>query len=75
MLWANLFLLFCLSLVPFVIRWIGEAGISALPVAAYGAIMIVAALAYLLLERALMAAEGEGLEGRGGGRDRGSRNG
>ena len=58
-LWANLFLLFCLSLVPFVIRWIGEAGISVLPVAAYGAIMIVASIAYLLLERALMVAEGE----------------
>jgi len=33
-LWANLALLFCLSLVPFVIRWIGEEGITALPVAA-----------------------------------------
>lgn len=59
-LWANLFLLFWLSLVPFVIRWIGEAGISALPVAAYGAILIMASLAYLQLERTLMAAEGEG---------------
>jgi len=59
-LWANLFLLFWLSLVPFLIRWIGEAGISALPVAAYGAVLIMASLAYLLLERTLMAAEGEG---------------
>src|SRR3990170_3321220 len=59
-LWANLFLLFWLSLIPFVIRWIGEAGISALPVAVYGAVLIMASLAYLLLERTLMAAEGEG---------------
>ena len=59
-LWANLFLLFWLSLVPFVIRWIGEAGISAPPAAAYGTVLIMASLAYLLLERALIAAEGEG---------------
>jgi len=59
-LWANLFLLFWLSLVPFVIRWIGEAGISALPVAAYGAVLILASLSYVLLERTLMIAEGEG---------------
>jgi uncharacterized membrane protein len=57
-LWANLFLLFWLTLMPFVIRWIGEAGITALPVAAYGADLIMAAFAYLLLERALIAAEG-----------------
>ncbi len=36
-LWANLFLLFWLSLVPFVIRWMDEAGLTALPTAAYGA--------------------------------------
>ena len=39
-LWANLFLLFWLSLVPFVIRWIGEAGIAPLPVASYGIVML-----------------------------------
>ena len=38
-LWANLFLLFWLSLVPFVIRWIGETDFSALPTAAYGAVL------------------------------------
>ena len=54
---ANLFLLFWLSLVPFVIRWIGEADISPMPVAAYGAILTMASLGYLLIERALIAAE------------------
>jgi uncharacterized membrane protein len=54
---ANLFLLFWLSLVPFVIRWIGEAHISPMPVAAYGAILTMANLGYVLTERALIAAE------------------
>ena len=58
-LWANLFLLFSLSLVPFVIRWIDEAGVTAWPVATYGAVLVIAAIGYLLLERALIAAEGE----------------
>ena len=58
-LWANNALLFCLSLVPFLIRWIGEEGAHSLPVAAYGAVLIMSALAYLILERALIAAEGE----------------
>src|SRR5256885_7812052 len=58
-LWANLGLLFWLSLVPFVIRWIDEAGITAWPVAAYGLVLVMAATAYLLLERALIAAEGD----------------
>jgi uncharacterized membrane protein len=38
-LWANLFLLFWLSLIPFVIRWIDEAGMAFLPTAAYGAVL------------------------------------
>jgi uncharacterized membrane protein len=58
-LWANLGLLFWLSLVPFVIRWIDEAGITAWPVAAYGFVMVMAALAYLILERTLIGAEGD----------------
>lgn len=62
-LWANLFLLFWLSLVPFVIRWIGEAKFSAEPVAAYGLILTGAAIAYWLLERVIIivdvAEEGE----------------
>jgi uncharacterized membrane protein len=58
-LWANNALLFCLSLVPFLIRWIGEEGVHALPVAAYGIVLIMSAGAYFILERALIAAEGE----------------
>jgi uncharacterized membrane protein len=58
-LWANLVLLFCLSLIPFVIRWIDEAGITAWPVAAYGLLMVLAAVAYIILERTLIRAEGE----------------
>jgi uncharacterized membrane protein len=58
-LWANLLLLFWLSLFPFLIRWIGEVGVTALPVAAFGVILLLAGLAYYLLERALIAAEGE----------------
>jgi uncharacterized membrane protein len=58
-LWANLALLFWLSLIPFVIRWIDEAQMTAWPVAAYGFILVMAAIAYMLLERALMAADGK----------------
>jgi len=62
-LWANLFLLFWLSLIPFVIRWIGEANVTAGPVAAYGVVLTMAALAYWLLERVIIivdiAEEGE----------------
>lgn len=58
-LWSNLGLLFWLSLFPFVIRWVGESGMTSGPVAAFGVVLIMAALAYLILERALIAAEGE----------------
>jgi uncharacterized membrane protein len=58
-LWANNALLFFLSLVPFLIRWIGEEGVHPLPVAAYGLILILSAIGYLILERALIAAEGD----------------
>jgi uncharacterized membrane protein len=58
-LWANLSLMFWLSLVPFEIRWMGEAGLVAWPVAAYGGVLMMSALSYLLLERTLIAAEGE----------------
>jgi uncharacterized membrane protein len=57
-LWANLLLLFWLSLVPFVIRWIDEAGLVALPVAAYGVVLFMSAVAYVLLERAIIARNG-----------------
>jgi len=58
-LWANNLLLFWLTLIPFVIRWIGEKGITALPAAAYGGVLLMSAVSYLVLERALIRAEGE----------------
>jgi len=57
-LWANLALLFWLSLVPFVIRWIDETGFTALPTAAYGVVLTCAAVCYTLLERQIIAANG-----------------
>ena len=57
-LWANLFLLFWLSLVPFVIRWIDEAGFAAAPTAAYGFVLGMAAIGYAITQRALIAVNG-----------------
>ena len=57
-LWANLVLLFWLSLVPFMIRWIDESGFTALPTAAYGVILACAALSYYALQRQIIAANG-----------------
>ncbi len=57
-LWANLFLLFWLSLVPFVIRWMGETGLTALPTAAYGVVLAMAAIGYTLLQGAIVACSG-----------------
>jgi uncharacterized membrane protein len=57
-LWANLALLFWLSLVPFVIRWIDEAGFLPLPTAAYGIVLACAAISYNLLQRQLIAVNG-----------------
>jgi uncharacterized membrane protein len=53
-LWANLHLLFWLSLVPFGTAWMGENGFAALPVAVYGVILVAAAIAYYILVRALI---------------------
>jgi uncharacterized membrane protein len=58
-LWANLHLLFWLSLIPFVTGWMGENEFAAIPVAVYGADLVMAALAYYVLERTLIAAQGE----------------
>src|SRR3954449_2582974 len=58
-LWANHALLFWLTLFPLMIRWIDEAGITALPVASFGVVLLGASACYLLLEGALIAAEGE----------------
>ncbi len=54
-LWTNLHLLFWLSLVPFVTAWMGENNFAARPVALYGVVLLLAACAYFLLVRALLA--------------------
>ena len=58
-LWANLFLLFWLSLIPFLTAWMGENGFERLPVAVYGADLVLAGLSYNLLERILIRAQGK----------------
>ncbi len=58
-LWANLHLLFWLSLIPFVTAWVGENNFSAVPVALYSTLLLFAALAYLILTQALIAANGK----------------
>lgn len=59
-LWANLHLLFWLSLLPFATGWMGENHFAALPSAIYGAILLCAAIAYWLLQQAIIAVEGAG---------------
>lgn len=57
-LWANLGLLFWLSLIPLVIRWVDEAGLVALPVAVYGGVLVMASVAYQQLQHAIVARNG-----------------
>jgi uncharacterized membrane protein len=57
-LWANLHLLFWLSLFPFTTGWMGENGLAAIPTAVYGFVLLMAAIAYVVLERAIIAKEG-----------------
>ena len=57
-LWANLHLLFWLSLVPFVTGWRGENHFAALPTALYGTVLLLAAIAYKLLQNAILRAQG-----------------
>jgi uncharacterized membrane protein len=57
-LWANLHLLFWLSLVPFVTAWMGENHFASAPTALYGAILFLAAIAYLILQRQILKSEG-----------------
>ncbi len=57
-LWANLHLLFWLSLFPFTTGWMGENGLAAIPTAVYGFVLLMAAIAYVILERAIIAKEG-----------------
>jgi TMEM175 potassium channel family protein len=54
-LWANLHLLFWLSLIPFVTAWGGDNGLVSLPVALYGVVLLLCALAYRVLVQALLA--------------------
>src|SRR6267378_2573335 len=57
-LWANLHLLFWLSLFPFTTAWIGESHVAAIPTAIYGFVLLMAAIAYYVLERAIIAKQG-----------------
>jgi uncharacterized membrane protein len=57
-LWANLHLLFWLSLIPFTTGWMGENHFAAAPTAVYGVMLLLAGLAYTILVRAIIAAQG-----------------
>jgi uncharacterized membrane protein len=57
-LWANLHLLFWLSLFPFTTGWMGENHLSATPTAVYGFVLLMAAIAYYILQRAIIAHQG-----------------
>jgi TMEM175 potassium channel family protein len=59
-LWANIHLLFWLSLVPFVTAWIGESHTAAVPTALYGVVLVLAAIAYTILQRTIIASQGAG---------------
>src|SRR3954469_25561758 len=59
MLWANLHLLFWLSLFPFTTGWMGENHFTAVPTALYGLVLLMAAIAYYLLQQAIIRAQGQ----------------
>jgi TMEM175 potassium channel family protein len=59
-LWANLHLLFWLSLIPFVTAWMGENHYASGPTALYGVLMVLAAVAYTILQQTIIGAQGEG---------------
>ena len=65
-LWANMNLLFWLSLVPFVTGWMGENHFAAAPCALYGAVLLMCGFAYWLLQHAIIAAQGHGSRLRSG---------
>jgi uncharacterized membrane protein len=56
--WANLHLLFWLSLFPFATGWMGENHFTAMPAATYGAVLLLAAIAYYILQRLIIAEAG-----------------
>lgn len=57
-LWANLLLLFWMSLIPLVIRWMDDTHFAPSPTAAYGVVLVLCAIAYILLERAIIKCNG-----------------
>ena len=57
-LWSNLGLLFWLSLFPFVIRWVGERGVTSVPTAAFGVVLLMAAIAFVIFQHALLRLHG-----------------
>ena len=59
-LWANLHLMFWLSLIPFTTAWVGENHVDAWPVALYGIVLLCAAIAYYILTRVLIHVHGQG---------------
>lgn len=59
LLWANLHLLFWLSLIPFTTGWMGENHFEALPTAVYGVILLMSAIAYVILQRIILQSQGE----------------
>src|SRR5438046_31382 len=58
-LWANLHLLFWLSLIPFTTGWMGENHFASLPAAAYGFVLLMSAVAYLILQHRIIASQGD----------------
>lgn len=58
-LWANLHLLFWLSLIPFTTGWMGENHVAAAPAALYGCVLIMCSIAYMILEKLIIASQGE----------------
>jgi uncharacterized membrane protein len=59
-LWANLHLLFWLSLFPFVTDWMGESHLAPLPTAAYGTVLLMASLGFLILQKTIVREQGKG---------------
>ena len=59
MLWANLHLLFWLSLVPFATGWMGENHFASVPVALYGVVLLMSAIAYYILQQLIIAHQGK----------------
>ena len=68
-LWANLHLLFWLSLLPFVTGWMGENHFAGAPLALYGVVLLAAAVAYYILQQVIIASHGGALVAKAVGRD------